>query len=165
MPPRKRIIGRPQIVTSAFYLGCVVLALAMSGLTHYINSRPFVVAQATDQEEALSKSLDAYTAMNNLLTTLATGLLAGLGLFLTSRPKRRYPARDLWPAAISAVCVCVSLYWGYISSQNVEWAIETIGEILGLDQIQLPRQLQCFTMLLGVVFFADFVRRDLTRVD
>jgi hypothetical protein len=71
----------------------------------------------------------------------------------------------LWPAAISAVCVCVSLYWGYISSQNVEWAIETIGENLGLDQIQLPRQLQCFTMLLGVVFFADFVRRDLTRVD
>jgi hypothetical protein len=159
------MVGRPRIVTTAFYLACIVIAVAMSGITHYVNTRPFVVAQAPDQNTALSKSLDAYMAMNNLLTTLTTGLLAGLGLFLTGRPKKNYPVGDLWPAALCAVCACVSLYWGYVSSQNVEWAIETIGENLGLDQIQLPRQLQCFTMLLSVIFFADFVRRDLTKVD
>jgi hypothetical protein len=60
--------------------------------------------------------------------------------------------------------VCLSLYWGYIASQNVEWATE-ISAGTGLDQIQWPRELQAFTMLLAVIFFADFVRRDLTKVD
>jgi hypothetical protein len=61
--------------------------------------------------------------------------------------------------------VCVSLYWAYVSSQNVEWAIENSVGTLDLDKIQMPRQLQCLAMLLGVVFFADFVRRDLTKVN
>lgn len=163
MDSTKRSTGRPKINGTVFYVGCIIVAVAMWGLTHYINLKPFVVAQGGDPAAALSKALDAYAAMNNLLTTLSTGLLAGLGLFLTSRPKQRYDARELWPAAISALCVCVSLYWGYISSQNVEWAIENSIGSLDLDKIQLPRQLQCFAMLLGVVFFADFVRRDVVK--
>jgi hypothetical protein len=162
--PRRIIIRRPQLVSTAFYIGCIVLAAAMWGLTNYINSRPYVLAQGGDPATALSSALDAYAAMNNLLTTLSTGLLAGLGLFLTSRPKQHYAAREFWPAAMSGVCVCVSLYWAYISSQNVEWAIENSVGTLDLDKIQWPRQLQCLAMLLGVVFFADFVRRDLTKV-
>jgi uncharacterized membrane protein len=136
----------------------------MWGLTYFINSRPFVIAQATDPT-ALSKAQDAYAAVNNLLITLATGLLAGLGLFVTSRGKRRYSLRQFWPAIVSAVCVCASLYWGYISSQNVEWAIESSIGTLDCAMIQMPRQLQFLSMALGVLFFADFVRRDLTRVD
>jgi len=130
-----------------------------------INSRPFATAEGGDPAAALSKALDTYAEMNNYLTTLATGMLAGLGLFLTSRPKQRYAARDFWPAAVSAFSVCVSLYWGYISSQNIEWAIENSVGSLDLDKMQWPRLLQCFTMLTGVIFFADFVRRDVTRVD
>jgi hypothetical protein len=160
----RRLIGWPQIVTAAFYLGCILLALAMSGLTNYINSRPFVYAQSGDQKQGMSKSLDAFMATSSLFTTLATGLLAGLGLFITSRPRESFPLRHFWLAALSFACVCVSLYWGYITAQNVEWAIENLLS-LGLDEIQLPRELQCFTMLLGVIFFADFVRRDLTKVD
>jgi hypothetical protein len=165
MSAPRRAIHRPQIVSTAFYIGCIALAVAMWGLTNYINSQPYVIAQGGDPAMALSRALDAYAAMNNLLTTLATGLLAGLGLFLTSRPKRHYAPREFWPAAMSAVCVCVSLYWAYVSSQNVEWAIENSVGTLDLDKIQMPRQLQCLAMLLGVVFFADFVRRDLTKVN
>jgi hypothetical protein len=167
MPALKRIIGRPRVATTAFYICCIGFAVANWKLANQIDSSPFVLVPGPDPLGALSKSLDAYTAMNSLLTTLSTGLLAGLGLFLTGSPKKRYPMRDFWPAALSAVCVCDSLYWGYISSQNVEWAIENVNENLnlGLDLIQRPRELQCLMMLLGVVFFADFVRRDSIKVD
>jgi len=165
MTAPRRIGRRPKIVSTAFYIGCIVLAVAMWGLTNYINSRPYALGQGGDPATALSNALNAYAAMTNLLTTLATGLLAGLGLFLTSRPKQHYAPQEFWPAAMSAVCVCVSLYWAYISSQNVEWAIENSVGSLDLDKIQWPRQLQCLSMLLGVIFFADFVRRDLTKVN
>jgi hypothetical protein len=162
------MITRPTIAgSSVFYIGCIAIAVAMWALTRYIYSRPFVVgvAQSGDPAAALGKALDAYAALGNYLTTLSTGLLAALGLFLTSRSKQRFAVREFWPAAVSGVFVCISLYWGYISSQNVEWAIENSIGSLGLESIQLPRQLQCLTILLGVVFFADFLRRDLTRGD
>jgi hypothetical protein len=165
MSAPKLVIRRPQIVSTAFYFGCIALAVAMWELTNYINSRPYVLGQGGDPAAALNSALGAYAAMNNLLTTLSTGLLAGLGLFLTGRPKQHYSPREFWPAAMSGVCVCVSLYWAYISSQNIEWAIENSVGTLDVDKIQWPRQLQCLAMLLGVVFFADFVRRDLTKVN
>jgi hypothetical protein len=165
MPSHSRTRTHPKVVSTAFYAACIVIATALWGLTNYINSRPYVLAQGGDPTTALSSALNAYAAMNNLLTTLSTGMLAGLGLFLTGKPKRQYAPGEIWPAAMSAVCVCVSLYWAYISSQNVEWAIENSVGTLDLDKIQLPRQLQCLSILLGVIFFADFVRRDLTKVD
>jgi hypothetical protein len=164
MNSTKPAAGRPGIDSAVFYASVVVVAVSMWGLTYFINSRPFVIAQATDPT-ALSKAQDAYAAVNNLLITLATGLLAGLGLFVTSRGKQRYSLRQFWPAIVSAVCVCSSLYWGYISSQNVEWAIESSIGTLDCAMIQMPRQMQFLSMALGVLFFADFVRRDLTRVD
>jgi hypothetical protein len=118
-----------------------------------------------DDAAALSKAEDAYAAVGNLLTTLATGLLAALGLFLTSAQKQRDLAGELWPAALSALCVCLSIYFGYISSQNVGWAIEYSIPTLDLPKIQWPRELQFYALLLGVFFFADFVRRDRTKVD
>ena len=164
MSPSKRIISRPVMITTGFYMVCMVVALSMWGLSSYINGLQYVLAPS-DDPAALSKAQDAYAAMNNLLTTLATGLLAAMGWFVTSKPDRRYSARTFWPAIVSALCVCISLYWGYISSQNVEWAIEHSIGAMDLEKIQLPRQLQFLTILLGVVFFADFVRRDLTKVD
>jgi hypothetical protein len=164
MNPTKPRADRQGIASATFYIGVVVAAFAMWELTHFINTRAFVIAQALDPV-ALGKAQDAYAAVNNLLITLATGLLAGLGLFVTSRGKRRYTLQECWPAIVSAVCVCGSLYWGYISSQNVEWAIESSIGTLDCPMIQMPRQLQFLSMALGVLFFADFVRRDLTRVD
>src|SRR5271165_4279785 len=103
-----RALGRPGSVTAAFYIACALLAIAMGELTHYINSLPYAVMQAGDPgASALSKAQDSFVALNSLLTTLATGLLAGLGWFLTSGPKRN-TTRPIWPAAISALCVCVS---------------------------------------------------------
>jgi hypothetical protein len=163
MTTTKRILGRQTMISLGFYLGIAVLAILVWRLTVYINNLPYVLGP-TD-EKALSKAWDAYAAVNTLLTTLGTGLLAGLGLFLTSKPRQHHPMRELWPAVVSALCVCLSLYWGYISSQNLEWAIEYSVGTLDLYKIQVPRELQFLMILLGVVFFADFVRRDRTTVN
>ncbi len=160
----KRRIARSAIVSGVFYAGMILLAAVMWKYTGYINSKPYAITPPSDPV-ALSKAQDAYASVNNLLTTLGTGLLAALGLFLTREDKRRYTGPRIWLAVLSAICVCISLYWGYISSQNVEWAIETSIGSLEFDMFQVPRQLQFHTMLLGVFFFADFVRRDLIRTD
>jgi hypothetical protein len=159
----KRLIERPGIVSAVFYIGCVVLAAAMWEFTQHINNLPYVT-EIVDPE-ALGKAQDSYGAVNNLLITLASGLLAGLGLFVTSGSKKQYAGREFWPAAISALCASISLYWGYISAQNLEWAIEVSIGSLDLEKIQLPRELQFLTLVLSVFFFAEFVRRDLTEVD
>ncbi|HUK16051.1 MAG TPA: hypothetical protein VLW65_06530 [Bryobacteraceae bacterium] len=152
------------MVTIGFYAGLIVLAVAVWLLTEYINNKAYTIPPP-DDPAALSKAEDAYAAVGNLLTTLATGLLAALGLFLTSTPKQRDRERELWPATLSALCVCLSVYFGYISSQNVGWAIEYSIPTLDLPKIQWPRELQFYAILLGVFFFADFVRRDRTKVD
>jgi hypothetical protein len=151
-----------------FYGVCAGLVVIMGLLTYYVNARPLAETVSVwdpSAAAAVMKAYDAYAAVNNLLTTLATGLLAGLGLFLANSRQDRCPEQALWPAAASALCVCVSLYWGYISSQNVEWAIEYSIPDLGIPKLQWPRILQCFTILLGVFFFAVFVMRDFANVD
>jgi hypothetical protein len=164
MNTTKRMPERSTIVSIAFYSGLVVLAVVVWLLTEYIDNRPYSIPPP-DDPAALSKAEDAYAAVGNLLTTLATGLLAALGLFLTSAPKQRNSGRELWPAALSALCVCLSVYFGYISSQNVGWAIEYSIPTLDLPKIQWPREVQFYALLVGVFFFADFVRRDRTKVD
>ena len=139
-----------------------MLGIATWRLTYYIDNLPYSVPPP-DDPAALSKAQDAYASVGNLLTSLATGLLAALGLFLTSTPKHRTPERELWPASLSALCVGLSVYFGYVSSQNVGWAIEYSIPTLDLPKIQWPRELQVYAILLGVFFFADFVRRDWTQ--
>ncbi|MGO8983611.1 MAG: hypothetical protein ACLPHI_02635 [Terriglobales bacterium] len=164
MNAAKGMFARAVTVNGGFYIGLVVLAIVLGILTYYIDSRPYVVPPAGD-EAALSKALDTYAAAGNLLTTLATGLLAGMGWFFTNRHKQRYPARDVWPAIAGALCACLSIYFGYISSQNVQWLIENSIGTLDLPKIQWPRNLQFYTLLLSVFSFADFVRRDWNKVD
>ncbi|HTB15386.1 MAG TPA: hypothetical protein VK752_27640 [Bryobacteraceae bacterium] len=153
-----------------FFLGfcaaCVVILFAMRALTNYINGLPFTFT-AWDPEAAagLSKAFDAYSAVTNLFTTLGTGLLTAMGLFLTSNRKQRYDGGPLWLAFASALCVCVSIYWGYISSQNVEWAIEGGYPSLDIPKLQWPKRMQGCSILAGVFFFAIFLILDFTKED
>jgi hypothetical protein len=161
----KRLFALALTVNGGFYIGLIMLAVMTGILTYYINySRSYVVAPA-DDTAALSKALDTYAAAGNLLTTLATGLLAAMGWFFTNRPKQRYNARDVWPAVAGSLCACLSIYFGYISSQNAQWLIENSIGTLDLPKIQWPRNLQFYALLLSVFSFADFVRRDWNKMD
>lgn len=153
---------RPQSTAAIFYVLCIALALTMWGLTYYLNHVPYVSA-LIDDPTALSKAQDAYAAVTNLLITLASGLIAGIGLYLTHSSKQSFQGRLFWLAALSALFSCVSLYWGYISSQNVQWAIENSISTLALEKIQGPREMQFVTILISVFCFAEFLRRDLTK--
>jgi hypothetical protein len=157
-------MDRPELGAAIFYVVCMLLGTTMWELTRYINALPYAAGPA-DDPAALSKAQDAYSAVTNLLITLASGLLAGLGFYLTHKSKQSYSRPQFWLAAVSALFGCVSLYWGYISSQNVQWAIENSIPTLGLEKIQLPRELQVIAILVGVFFFAEFVRRDLIQED
>lgn len=161
---RGTILEWPKTNGAIFYVICTVLAVTMWGLTHYLNNVPYAAAAAGDPV-ALSNAQTAYGAITTLLTTLASGLLAGIGLYVTRNSKQRFEGRLFWLAALSALFACVSLYWGYISSQNVQWAIENSIPTLDMEKLQGPRQLQFATMLISVFCFAEFLRRDLTKED
>jgi hypothetical protein len=164
MNATERTLGRPIIGSIGFYIVFVVLAIVLVGVTNYFNSIPFFAPGGEPDPAALSKSWDAFAGIINLLTTLATGLLAGMGWFFTNRLNQRYPARDLWLVGAGATCAILSIYFGYISSQNLLWAIEnSVGVFVA--KVQRPRQMQFVALVLGVVFFADFVRRNWNKVD
>ena len=149
----------------AFYIGAIGLVIVVDKLTVYLNTRPYVVpVAAVPVTDALSKAQDAHAAVGNLLTTLATGLFAAFGVFLTRTPKHRLSTGQVWLAGLSVFFIFLSLYFGFIGSQNLIWAIEySVG--LELAKLQWPRQLQFYSLIVAVFLFADFVRRDLRASD
>jgi len=144
-----------------FYIVCIVLVAAMWQVTNYVNSRPYPTAPESAPE--LDKAVDAYEGINNLLITLGTGLLGAMGFLLVNKPKRSYRLKDMWPAILSAVFVGLSLYFGYISYQNVEFVLLNSVGTLDTDLVQWPKTAHFYTLLAGVFFFADFVMQDMSH--
>ncbi len=159
----KPVIARLPIARFSFYIVSILLIVAMWKVTIYVNSRPYPVAPESEPE--LDKAVDAYEGINNLLITLGTGLLGAMGFLLTSKPRQNYRLREMWPAILSAVCVGLSLYFGYISYQNVEFVLLNSVGTLDIDLVQLPKAAHFYTLLAGVFFFADFVMQDLGKAD
>jgi len=164
MNSAKRGLKRPAVVSFTFYAGLALFAALVWEFTLFMNSRPYSLLPVADPA-VVSKALDSYGAVGSLLTTLATGLLAAMGWLFTSLPKIPSGARDHWPAAAAALCASLSLYFGYVSTQNVQWAIEASVPSLEVCQLQWPRQLQFLGLLLSFLFMADFVRRDWIGLD
>jgi hypothetical protein len=162
--PAKRARGSIAVSGLAFYVGAIVLGIVLWILTAYLNARPYIVETVTDPA-ALSKAQDAHAAVGNLLTTLATGLFAGFGAYLTRIPKLRLSAGQRWRASLSILFIILSLYFGYIASQNLVWAVESSIGTLHHPKLQWPRGLQFYSIILGVLFFADFAWRDLMARD
>src|SRR6516164_10212417 len=101
-----RLIHRRKLSGAlGFYVGAIVFVIALLWLNIYINSRNttffFAEPSADLAAAALNKAWDAYAATGSLLTGLATTLLTGLGLLLTTAPKRHNRPRELWPAKVS----------------------------------------------------------------
>jgi hypothetical protein len=148
----------------AFYMVAIGLVIVLGKITIYLDTRPYVAPTAT-VPDALSKAQDAHANVGNLLTTLATGLFAAFGVYLTRTAKHRLSTGQLWRAALSVFFIFVSLYFGYMASQNLVWAIESSVGTLDLPKLQWPRWLQFYSLISSVFCFADFVRRDLSASD
>jgi len=159
----KPVTIRLPIARLGFYIVSILLIVAMWKVTTYVNTRPYPVAP--DSEPELDKAVDAYEGINNLLITLGTGLLGAMGFLLTTKPRQHYRLREMWPAVLSAVCVGLSLYFGYVYYQNVEFVLLNSVGTLDIDLVQWPKAAHFYTLLAGVFFFADFVMQDLGKGD
>jgi hypothetical protein len=161
----KPLAGRLPIGRLGFYVVCILLVGAMWLINRNIDARPYVLEESQlSPESQLSKSVDAYQAMNNLLITLATGILGAMGYLLINRPKQRYRLVDMWPAILSAVFVILSLYFAYLSYFGLEFALR-YSVALDSDVVNTPRLMQFNALLLAVIFFADFVMQHLSKAD
>jgi hypothetical protein len=159
-----KLLKGPVIAIIVFYLLCVAMVFGMRRLTERINTEKYA-SITPDDPGSFVQAMDAYQQVINLLTTLATGLLAALGFLLINRPGQQYSAWDFWWAATSALFACVSLYWGYVSSQNVQVALEAQSLTLDIPILQRPRQLQFSSMVLGVVCVAHFAMKTLIKME
>ena len=156
-------IRRQPNVRLRFYIGSVLFVAVLLLVTYYIDTAKYPVDPNLEPE--LDKAIDAYENLNNLLITLGTGILGAMGFLLTSRPKEHYRPRDLWPAGISAVFVGVSLYFGYLSYQNVQFVLMNSIGTLDTQIVEWPKALHFYSLLAGVFFFADFVIQHLSKAD
>jgi len=108
-----------------------------------------------------AKQLDAFLEMNRLVTTLGTGLLGAIGFLLANGRNAGSPARELWAAIASAICVGVSLLSGYVVYQSILWMLESGFFNLNNPEILWVHHAHFYSFLLGVVFFAEFAFHDL----
>jgi len=110
------------------------------------------------------KQMSAFLEMNRLLITLATSLLGAIG-FLLANKREGQSARALWAALASAVCVGLSLYFGYRAYEDIIQmlqppypAFDLTGPLVSWD-----RYAHFFTFLLGVFFFFDFAFHEVSK--
>jgi len=156
-------LRRRSISRLGFYILCALLVAGMWQVTNFVNSRPYPTQPESGPE--LDKAVDAYEGINNLLITLGTGLLGAMGFLLVNKPKRSYRLGDMWPAVLSALFVGLSLYFGYISYQNVEFVLLNSVGTLDTAMVQWPKTAHFYTLLAGVFFFADFVMQDMSHLE
>ncbi len=148
----------------AYYGAILLLAAAVWLFEGFLQTRSQVYGEQLEQlSELQSEQLDAFTGMNNLVTTLGTALLGAMGFLMVSGGKSRSSVRQMWAAFGSAVCVGLSLYFGYHAYQDVLFMLGNQTFDLDATQISWDRQLHFDVFLLGVVLFADFAFHELTQ--
>jgi hypothetical protein len=163
-----RTIGRPGTARLAFYIGAIVLGMVVWAGEVYMQNRPQILGSSISELDPLQeKQLDAFLEMNRLLTTLGTTLLGALGFFLVSRRKPGSSPPDLWAAFASAICVGLSLYFGYRAYEDIIGMFQPPYRTFDLTatMISWDRYAHFYTFLLGVFFFADFALHQLSPED
>jgi hypothetical protein len=124
------------------------------GLQTHLNGK-FVYEVVNSLTAMQLKQLDALLEMNRLLTTLSTTLLAAVGFLIIKERKPRI-RQELWAALASAVCIGLSLFFGYLVYLGILWMLGESFFDLTNPHILWARQAHFYAFLLGVVFFADF---------
>jgi hypothetical protein len=135
----------------------IALALAvMIGSEWLLSSFPVAEALVEKLDERQSKQLDIFLEVNKLLTTLAAGAIAATAGFFTG--KRAQSARRLafvWGA------FGVSLYAGFVASQQLVWMLDKRFFNLYHPLIVVPVRVQFWGFLLGIVLLARVVHESL----
>jgi hypothetical protein len=105
--------------------------------------------------------IQADSDRTNLLTTLATGLLGGLGLLLFNRGSERPKPRYLWSAILSALGAGVSLFFGFVAHTFLAAMLD--AEYFDAHGSGRPIVVQFGALMGGAFFLAYFAFHDLTE--
>ena|SRR5215831_8781302 len=153
MNPRLERLGVARV---SFYVAAVFVVASVFLFQRYMYrlgasyASPLVQNLTSLQE----KQLEAFVEMNRLLTTLGTTLLGAMGFLLVGR-RVRLTRGELLVALASALCVALSLYFGYIAYQAVIWMLQNAFFDLGNPQVLWTLYAHFYSFLVGAFLFVD----------
>lgn len=148
--------SRAIIVRCAFYLLAALLVTALwQNVTNFQPKNWFQPTTASLSSFQKSE-VSAYLGMNHLITTLTTGVLAGMGYILTSGAKVNRSSGTKWLALGTALCAAVSLFLGFLAYEVLMGQMDDGYIDLNLPLFYLPSLAHFFSFLLAVVLFGDF---------
>lgn len=125
-----------------------------------------VAGEVVDQCSGVqTQQIGAYLEINRLLTTLGTTLLGAVFYLLFSGGKTLAWKRRKWAAMLGTIFVAVSIFFGYVAYLFIISILQNGNCDISRSYPHWAQQAHFYTFLLGVVFFADFTYRNLTRED
>lgn len=148
-------MDRAHIIRLLFYVVAVAFILAVWQFQAHMSGN-FIEPMVTSLNTLQERELDALLGMNSLITTLSTGLLGALGFVLINGRGQSIPPGAKWLAFGSAICVALSLFFGYVVYLGIISMLENTIFDLDIPAILWARQAHFYTFLLAVVLFGDF---------
>ena len=137
------------------FLVLLILLLVGWGIQSYIAGRIVATETFPSLTELQERSFDLFLENNKLLTSLALLMIAGVGIFvqLLVKGELRIDVNSLprWLLLVSMLFAALSIYCGYLASENLSTLLRHDAYDITLDAVSIPKQLQ-FYFFLGSIF-------------
>src|SRR5579863_940298 len=146
---------RAVLTRVVFYVAAIGFILAVWQFQARM-SGTFIEPLVTSLNSLQERELDALLELNGLITTLGTGLLGALGFVLINGGSHNLRPGSKWLAVGSAICVALSLFFGYVVYLGIISMLENTIFDLDIPPIFWARQAHFYSFLLAVVLFGDF---------
>jgi hypothetical protein len=166
-PAKARVMAMMNNPTAArilFYVACLLVAVTVWWTERRVQAAPQVYGELiTDLGSSQESQLSAFLEMNRLIITLSTTTLGAMGFFLSRGRKGGFLPRELWAASACALCVGLSLFYGYHAYQDIIFMLQNNTFDLSTALIAWDRHWHFAMFVLGTFFFVDFAFNELNR--
>jgi hypothetical protein len=161
----RRATARQRIGRLGVYIIAMGVVAVVWLFEFYMQHRTQLYGSLIEKLNPLQeKQLAAFLEMNRLLITLGTTLLGAMGFLLTGERKAESSRRELRAAFGSALCVGLSLYFGYRAYEDIILMLQAPAtfDLTGF-LISWDRYAHFCTFLFGVFFFVDFAFHEMIK--
>jgi len=148
-----------------FYIILPLLFILLISMEALLSSSKFASALPDDSAEFQKKQVDSFMEMNKLLIELATAAIGGITAFVLHRDKSAKLNQAQLRRVVASWTLCAaSLYFGYLTYQQVTWEL-SLGFFDSYNShLWWPVRAQFWSFLGSVVVFADFIYSSLQPV-
>jgi len=147
-----------RAIFSLLLLSAVGVVVVDWALSHLSLAEPLIA----DLNAIQAKQVDIYVQVTQQIFTLATLVLAGVGLFIT--PERKISTQGpLWLLTSIAVLAGSSMYFGYLSFNTIVWMLSKQFFNLETPILHYLRLAQFWTFIASVFIFAWFWLKQSTQ--